>query len=142
MCSELILALILGGGTHEGGRQYDVLRTYVENGAPSVARGTFYAWFTAPLLALLTEMLERAIALGQQQPRLLPGILAGVTDWRVVDSDIGSRAAQGATYRCSSIVRRAYRDEPQARSDRRSVGAEFPRRPPVTQQPLCAGTMP
>lgn len=83
---ELILALILGGGTHEGGRQYDVLRTYVENGAPSVARGTFYSWFTAPLLALLTEMLEHAIALGQQQPRLLPGILGGVADWRVVDS--------------------------------------------------------
>lgn len=83
---ELVVALILSGGTHEGGRQYDVLRTYVENGAPRVRRGTFYAWFTEPLLGLVTELLDQAIALGQQQRKLLPGILGGVTDWRVFDS--------------------------------------------------------
>ena len=83
---EFVVALILAGGTHEGGRQYDVLRTYVDNGAPRVVRGTFYAWFTEPLLKLLTELLQRAIAIGQQQPKLLPGILGGVTDWRVFDS--------------------------------------------------------
>jgi hypothetical protein len=83
---ELVVALILAGGTHEGGRQYDVLRTYIDNGAPPVGRGTFYSWFNEPLLALLTELLARTIALGQQQPKLLSGILAGVTDWRVVDS--------------------------------------------------------
>lgn len=49
---EFVVALILAGGTHEGGRQYDVLRTYVDNGAPRVVRGTFYAWFTEPLLKL------------------------------------------------------------------------------------------
>ena len=83
---ELVVALILAGGTHEGGRQYDVLRTYIDNGAPRVVRGTFYSWFTEPLLKLLTVLLERAIATGQRQPPLLPGILGGVTDWRVVDS--------------------------------------------------------
>jgi len=83
---ELVVALILSGGTHEGGRQYDVLRTYVDNGAPRVVRGTFYAWFTEPLLELLADLLDRAIASGQRQPKLLPGILAGVTDWRVFDS--------------------------------------------------------
>ena len=83
---EFIIALILAGGTHDGGRQYDVLRTYLQNGGPHVARGTFYAWFTAPLLKLLIECLERAITFGQQQPKLLPGILSGVSDWRVVDS--------------------------------------------------------
>jgi len=83
---ELVVALILCGGTHEGGRQYDVLRTYVENGAPRVRRGTFYSWFTEPLLNLLTELLDVAIALGQRQPKLLPGILGGVSDWRVFDS--------------------------------------------------------
>jgi hypothetical protein len=83
---EFVVALILAGGTHEGGRQYDVLRTYVDNGAPRVVRGTFYAWFTEPLVQLLTDLLEKAIALGQRQPALLPGILSGVTDWRVVDS--------------------------------------------------------
>ena len=83
---EFVVALILAGGTHEGGRQYDILRTYLENGAPKVRRGTFYGWFTSPLLLLLTELLDRAIAVGQRQPTLLPGILAGVIDWRVVDS--------------------------------------------------------
>lgn len=83
---EFVVALIMAGGTHEGGRQYDVLRTYVDNGAPRVVRGTFYAWFTEPLLKLLTALLQRAIAIGQQQPKVLPGILGGVTDWRVVDS--------------------------------------------------------
>jgi putative transposase len=83
---EFVVALILCGGTHEGGRQYDVLRTYVDNGAPRIVRGTFYAWFTEPLLKLLTELLATAIAVGQRQPKLLPGILGGVTDWRVFDS--------------------------------------------------------
>jgi putative transposase len=83
---EFVVALILAGGTHEGGRQYDILRTYIENGAESVRRGTFYGWFTAPLLELLTELLDRAITIGQRQPKLLPGILGGVSDWRVVDS--------------------------------------------------------
>ena len=83
---EFVVALIMAGGTHEGGRQYDVLRTYVDNGAPRVVRGTFYAWFTEPLLKLLTDLLQRAIAIGQRQPKLLPGILGGVTDWRVFDS--------------------------------------------------------
>jgi hypothetical protein len=82
----LVLALILAGGTHEGGRQYDVLRTYLANGAPRVVRGTFYAWFNEPLLALLTELIIKAIAVGQRQTKLLPGILGGVTDWRVFDS--------------------------------------------------------
>jgi len=61
---KLIVALILAGGTHAGGRQYDVLRTYVDNGAPRIVRGTFYAWFTEPLLELLANLLDRAIAIG------------------------------------------------------------------------------
>jgi len=83
---EFVVALILAGGTHEGGRQYDILRTYLANGAAPVVRGTFYAWFTEPLLKLLTELLDRAIAVGRRQEKLLPGILATVTDWRVFDS--------------------------------------------------------
>ena len=47
-------------------------------------RGAFYAWFTAPLEALLMNLLARAITAGQAQPSLLPGILRGVRDWPVV----------------------------------------------------------
>ena len=83
---EFIVALILAGGTHDGGRQYDILRTYLANGGPKVARGTFYSWFTEPLRALLVECLEHAIRFGAWQPKPLPGILGGVSDWHVVDS--------------------------------------------------------
>lgn len=83
---QLVIALVLCGGTHEGGRQADVLRQYVDNGAPSVVRGTFYQWFERPLERLLIELLARAIAVGQEQRRLLPGILGGVSDWRIYDA--------------------------------------------------------
>lgn len=83
---QLVIALILSGGTHEGGRQYDALRRYLESGAPHIGRGAFYAWFTTRLEKLLTELLRRAIEVGQAQPRLLPGILGGVRDWRIFDS--------------------------------------------------------
>ena len=83
---RLVIALVLSGGTHEGGRQFDVLRRYVESGAPRVVRGAFYAWFRVPLEALLADLLGRAIAVGQAQPKLLPGILRGVSDWRIFDS--------------------------------------------------------
>ena len=83
---QLVIALVLSGGTHEGGRQFDGLRRYVESGAPRVVRGAFYAWFAAPLEALLADLLARAIAVGGAQPKLLPGILRGVTDWRIFDS--------------------------------------------------------
>jgi putative transposase len=83
---QFIIALILTGGTHEAGRQFDVLRRYVESGAPRVVRGAFYAWFTAPLERMLVHLLEGAITVGQAQPKLLPGILRGVVDWRIFDS--------------------------------------------------------
>lgn len=83
---QLVIALVLSGGTHEGGRQFDALRRYLGSGAPKVVRGAFYAWFTAPLERLLTELLRRAIAAGQVQPKLLPGILRGVRDWRIFDA--------------------------------------------------------
>lgn len=83
---QLVIALVLGGGTHEGGRQYDALRRYLQSGASKVVRGAFYAWFNEPLEKLLEELLRQAVAVGQAQPKLLPGILGGVSDWRIFDS--------------------------------------------------------
>lgn len=77
--TELMIALILTGGTHEAGRQYDVLRTYVENTSKKVGRSAFHSWFTEPLERVLTVLLARAIDAGQQQQKLLPGILGGVS---------------------------------------------------------------
>ena len=82
-----LLALILCGGTHDGGRQRDILRAYLEQGHGHVERSAFYARFNAALEAVLVALLDRAIAAGQAQPKLLPGILAGVTDWRIFDSE-------------------------------------------------------
>ena len=83
---RLVLALVLTGGTEECGRQYAVLRNYLDSGAPRVVRGGFYAWFNEPLERLLTELLRRAQAEAVKVPKLLPGLLGTVSDWRIVDS--------------------------------------------------------
>ena len=84
--TAFVLSLILSGGTHEGGRQYDVLRTYIESGARKVSRGAFYSWFNDPLERLLQTLLDDAVRSAAQTPPILPGILRGVSDWRIVDS--------------------------------------------------------
>ncbi len=84
--TAFVVALVLTGGTHEAGRQYDVLRTYADGGARKVARSTFYGWFNDPLEQLLTELLRRATVYSGAQKRILPGTLGTVTDWRIVDS--------------------------------------------------------
>jgi putative transposase len=81
-----LLSLVLNGGTHDGGRQVDVLRTYLEQGYQRVNRSSFYERFTDSVRRLLEELLRRAIRAGQQQAPLLPGILSGVKDWLVFDS--------------------------------------------------------
>jgi hypothetical protein len=82
-----LLALLLCGGTHDGGRPRDVLRAYLEQGHGHVERSACYARFNDALEAVLVALLDRAIAAGQAQPTWLPGILAGVTDGRVFDSE-------------------------------------------------------
>jgi hypothetical protein len=83
---EFLVALVLTGGTDRGGRQYDALRTYIENGAVRVARSAFYSWFNDPLERLLMTLLQDALAHAHRVEKLLPGILGTVSDWRIVDS--------------------------------------------------------
>ena len=63
-----------------------MLRTYLQNTSTKVKRSAFYGWFTEPLERVLAVLLARAIAAGQRQTKLLPGILGGVSDWRLVDA--------------------------------------------------------
>lgn len=84
----LVRALVLTGGTPGGGRQADALRAYLEQGAPNVVRGAFYAWFNEKLTMLLTQLAARACAYARQMPVHLPGPLAGRRDWRVIDSTV------------------------------------------------------
>ena len=86
--TRLVLAFVLNGGTHEAGRQCDVLRMYVTSGAKRVVRSTFYEWFTTPLERLLTEMLRRAMAHAATLALTLPKALAGQLDWWIFDSTV------------------------------------------------------
>lgn len=84
----LVRALVLSGGTPDGGRQVDALRAYLEQGVPRVVRGAFYSWFNQPLGVLMSHMSDRATAYARSMPSHLPGILAGRRDWRVMDSTV------------------------------------------------------
>ena len=83
---SFVLALVFTGGTEECGRQYAVMRNYFDSGAAKVVRGAFYAWFDDALEKLISELLRRALDAAQQVPKLLPGILGTVSDWRIIDS--------------------------------------------------------
>ena len=83
----LVRALVLSGGTPDGGRQADALRAYLEQGVPGVARGAFYAWFNEPLGKLMAHMGNRAATYARAMPVHLPGILAGRRDWRAAPRD-------------------------------------------------------
>ena len=49
-------------------------------------RGAFYKGFDEKLLALMEELVTRAQTHVLAMPKSLPGVLAGPTGWRAVDS--------------------------------------------------------
>lgn len=79
-------AMIVSAASPAGGRQADVMRTYFQNGAPRVARGSFYDWFGPPLEEVMKELVKSTLKYVQKQPLDLSGILGGVKDWLIVDS--------------------------------------------------------
>lgn len=83
----LVYALILTGGSPFFGYQAKAMNTYVKMGAPEVSRAAFYKWFTDGLAGLFAHLGSRACSWAAARPKHLPGPLAGVTDWRVVDSE-------------------------------------------------------
>lgn len=82
----MVLALVLDGGSAESGRLAAAMREYVRRGGKEVVRGAFYRWFDDEMLALMEELARRARAYVMAMPRSLPGVLAGPSDWRAVDS--------------------------------------------------------
>ncbi len=83
---SLVLAMILCGGNHRFGTQAAMLEQYVSNGCPRVTRGAFYSWFTDGMCTLTERLASEACAWVRSRPVHLPGLLAGRTDWRVVDA--------------------------------------------------------
>ena len=79
-------AMVMSASSPSGGRQADVVRTYFESGATRVVRGSYYEWFGGPLETAMSKLATIAMNYAAGLPRDLPGILGGVTDWRIVDS--------------------------------------------------------
>ena len=83
---KFLRTALVSASSPAGGRQADIMRHYFETKAEPVVRGSFYDWFGPPLEATLTKLSEVARAHVRAQPVDLPGVLAGVRDWRIVDS--------------------------------------------------------
>lgn len=79
-------SMVLAASGPECGRQANVMRMYLEGGAPRVARASFYDWFGSPLEQVMEELARRATAHAAAQPCDLPGFLGCVKDWRIVDA--------------------------------------------------------
>lgn len=83
---KFLRAMLASASSPAGGRQADIMRTYFENGAPRVARGSFYDWFGPALEEVMKELSKTALAYAASQPKDLPGALGCVEDWLIVDS--------------------------------------------------------
>jgi putative transposase len=82
----LVRSMVIAAGTPTGGRMADAVRVYLESGGRKVARSASYRWFDEELEALMERLAQAALAYVAREKLLLPGPLAGVKDWRIVDS--------------------------------------------------------
>jgi hypothetical protein len=83
----LVNSLVLTARTPSGGRQADVLRSYIQATGVEPVRGTFYARFNSELELLLEALLADALAGVQNDRILLPDAISGVRDWIAIDSE-------------------------------------------------------
>src|SRR5690606_8803705 len=83
---KFLRAMLASAASPSGGRQADIMRTYFDNGARRVARGSFYDWFGPPLEEVMSELAQLTLDYVRKQALDLPGILGCVNDWRIVDS--------------------------------------------------------
>lgn len=83
---KFLRAMLVSAASPSGGRQADIMRTYFDNGAQKVARGSFYDWFGKPLEETTKKLADLTMEFAQPQPLDLPGILGCVKGWLIVDS--------------------------------------------------------
>ena len=82
-----IRSAVISAARGSAGRQAAVLETYMMLGAPKVARGASYAWFSKAFEQTMEAVAKRALSYACLQPLDLPGWLGKpVTDWHIVDS--------------------------------------------------------
>jgi len=82
----LVRSMVMAGGSSECGRLAGILHDYTNRGGVVGARSGFYQRFNKGLLAVMKELSNRASEYVAAMPKHLPGILAGPSDWRVVDA--------------------------------------------------------
>lgn len=83
---ELVVSMVLMGGSPEAGRLSAALQDYFERGNTRVVRGAPAKWFGQSMLGLMEGLSQRALEYVRAMPRHLPGLLSGRKDWRVFDS--------------------------------------------------------
>lgn len=84
---KFLRTMLVAAASPSGGRQADIMRHYFEMGTPRVVRGSFYDWFGPPLEETMAQLSEMVMSWARAQPVDLPGILGGVRDWLIVDSE-------------------------------------------------------
>ena len=84
--AAFVRASVIAAGSPYGGLQADAIRNYLESGGPKMARSALYRKFDEEYEALMEALAQNALEYARAQQVDLPGILSGVTDWRIVDS--------------------------------------------------------
>ena len=84
--AAFVRASVIAAGSPFGGLQADAIRNYLESGAPRLARSALYRKFDQSYEALMEALAQNALEYAREQEVDLPGILAGVSDWRIVDA--------------------------------------------------------
>lgn len=84
--STFVRCAVMGAGSPGGGMQADMIRNYLDAVGAPMARSALYRKFDVEFEALMEVLAEHALEYARDQHVDLPGILAGVTDWRIVDS--------------------------------------------------------
>jgi len=83
----LAASVVMTAGSDDSGRQADIFTTYLTSASKTVSRSAFYSWFTTPFALVMLSLLRDAIDHVNKLPPLLDGALAGMKDWRIVDSE-------------------------------------------------------
>jgi hypothetical protein len=86
---KLVNSLILSAGSDDSGVLAEAMKRYnteVE-AKKRVVRGGFYAWLDDEMADLMECMVESAMNYAASLPPFLPGILGGVEDWLIFDSE-------------------------------------------------------
>jgi hypothetical protein len=82
-----VWSLALSGGSDDSGRLADAFVTYLQEADQEVVRGSYYGWFTDKFALTMCALVHHALANVRKLPPHLPGKLAGVEDWILVDSE-------------------------------------------------------